>query len=138
MSTITSFTYSYNNIDNVEINKNFEYKTVYTDNDNNVWSSTYKNVMKNDNEIHESFNKLYKSNMDEIKEQIGNSVNQSNWKIKEFDNGIEEKSYTENYDKYPYYNYYVDNALHNINNDVVKNNDITINNGNNMPKIKND
>lgn len=118
MSTITSFTYSYNNVDNVEINKNFEYKTVYKDDQNNVWSSTYKNVMTGDNNMYESFNKLYKSNMDEIKEQVGNSVNKDNWKIKEFDNGIEEKSYIETYDKYPYYNYYIDNALHNINTNI--------------------
>ena len=115
MSTVTSFTYSYNNIDNVEVNKSFEYKTVYTDKNENIWSSIYKNSTTNDNMI-ESFNKTYKSNMDEFKEQIGNSNNKSNWTIKDFDNCIKSKDYTESYDKYPYYNYYLENTLHNINN----------------------
>lgn len=115
MSTVTSFTYSYNNVDNVEVDKKFEYKTVYTDNNNNIWSSVYTNKTTNNN-MYESFNKTYKSNMDEVKEQVGNSLNQDNWNIKEYNNYIEEKNYVENYEKYPYYNYYVENTLHNINN----------------------
>lgn len=114
MSTITSFSYSYDNIDNVTVNKKIEYKTTYKDNENNIWFSTYTNNTVNE-DMHESFNKLFKSNQEEIKEQSGISKNQSDWKIIEYNNAIKDKEYTETYDKYPYYNYYLQDNLHNIN-----------------------
>lgn len=113
MSTITSFTYSYNNIDNVNITKNVEYKTVYKDDNDNTWASSYNNTISND-DMKESFNKIFKNNKI-IKEQIGNSENKKDWKIKEFDNHSFTKEYNENYKKYPYYEYYLEDKLHNIN-----------------------
>lgn len=112
MSTKTSFTYSYNNIDDVSISKVIEYKTSYTDNDNNTLATSYKNTIENDN-MCESFNKLFINNK-ETNEQIGVSVNKDDWNLKEFHNDDLLKEYKEDYDKHPYYKYYLEDKLHNI------------------------
>jgi hypothetical protein len=115
----TSFTYSYNNIDDTNITKSMEFKSYYTDNDNNVFSVSYKNNISGNggtgdgNNMQESFNKMF-INKHEIKEQIGMSVNKDDWELKEYHNNDLLRQYKEHYDKHPYYRYYLENKLNDI------------------------
>jgi len=118
MSTTTSFSYSYNNVDDIEVNKKVEYKTVYTDTNKNIWSTSYVNTVEN-NKMYESFNNLFKGG-EEIKEKIGLSTDKSDWKINEFDNSIKTKEYNEPYSEYSYLANCLKNNLDNINNDNPK------------------
>ena len=135
MSTKTSFTYSYNNTDDVSISKVIEYKTSYTDDNDNTCATSYKNNIEDD-KMHESFNKLV-INKQESSEQIGVSINKDDWKLQEFHNDDLLKEYKEDYDKHPYYKYYLEDKLHNI----VGNNDTVIDNfkngiiENNIPQL---
>lgn len=123
MSTTTSFSYSYNSVDNIQVNKKIEYQTVYTDENKNIWSTSYVNNVEND-KIQESFNNLYKGK-EEIKEKIGLSTDRSEWKINEFDNSIKTNEYKEPYSTYSYLDnimqYTIDNNINNnIDNNIAK------------------
>ncbi len=100
MDTHTTITYSYNNTKN-NITKGIEYKNTIID-DDKIFNTTYTNLLSNDglteNYI-ESFNKLLKDKKN-IYEQIGNSKNNSEWNIKEFENNTVKKEYKEPYNKF--------------------------------------
>jgi len=114
----TSFTYSYDNIDDTYINKSMEFKTCYTDDNDTVYSVSYKNNIDinsktGNNDMKESFNKLF-INKKDVKEQIGMSVNKKDWELKEYHNNDLLKQYKEHYDEHPYYRYYLENKLSDI------------------------
>lgn len=132
MSTTTSFSYSYNSVDNVQINKKIEYQTVFTDENKNIFLKRYVNSIEND-KMYESFNNLFKEK-EEIKEKIGLSTNKSDWKVNEYDNNIKIGEYNEPYSKYNY----LDNIIqYNIENNIDIDLDInkSKNNSTNLPQI---
>ncbi len=98
MDTFTSFTYSFQKQNDMQTKK-IEYISTMQDNDK-VMSTYYNNMYKN-NEQSESFNKLLKDNHN-IYEQVGNSLNKSNWTIKEFHNQKLNKEYNDKYDKHTF------------------------------------
>lgn len=111
MKNHTIFTYKYVNDNDNDISKVLEYKRSYIENDDKLYTVSYKNNIKND-VMYESFNKIYK-NKDGVVEQIGISNNKSKWNLINYDNNIIKK-YDESYDSYPYYQYYLENNIDNL------------------------
>jgi hypothetical protein len=130
MSTTTSFSYSFNSVDDVQVNKKIEYQTVYTDENKNIWSTTYVNNVNNDKTL-ESFNNLYKGK-EEIKEKVGLSIDRADWEIKEFDNSVKTNEYNEPYSKYSYLDKIMQYNLANTN---INNIDISTIKNSSFPQI---
>lgn len=99
MNTFTSVTYSFQTHNDTDTIKKIEYISTVQD-DEKMMHTSYNNILRN-NEQQETFNKLFKEKTN-VYEQIGNSRNKSNWKIKEFNNQTLSKEYNEIYDKHKF------------------------------------
>jgi hypothetical protein len=101
MNTFTSITYSHSKQNGAEEVRKVEYKSTIEE-DGKLMSTSYVNTMT-DKHQSETFNKLLKSDSD-IYEQIGNSSDKNNWKIKEFHNNSLNKEYSDVYSKHNFDN----------------------------------
>tara|TARA_Y100000385_G_C12858617_1_gene536217 strand:+ start:251 stop:625 length:375 start_codon:yes stop_codon:yes gene_type:complete len=102
MKEKTSVMYSYvvNDDDTNESKIEYEKYSKYTDDKEKLLTykkKTLYDVQTGDVINNETFNELYK-NENNINEIIGNSLNNTNWKIIESNNNIIEKTYSKEYD----------------------------------------
>jgi hypothetical protein len=101
MNTFTSITYSHSKQNGADEVRKIEYKSTVEE-DGKLMSTSYVNTMTDKN-LSETFNKLLKSDY-EIYEQVGNSCDKRDWKIKEFHNNNLNKEYHDAYSKHNFDN----------------------------------
>lgn len=112
METFTNVSFTEHKKDDEQISKKIQYEISHVDNDT-IFNTSYVNKIENDKTL-ESFNRLLKKGGD-IYQQIGNSSNGNDWHIKEFNNNVLNKEYTDFYTNHVFDKLLVDNSKFLIN-----------------------